>query len=225
MTVDELGRSLIILLPSCPVGYKNVEKDCKVGKIIVTTDMGEEILDKPFQATTTQAKEANPAKSVILKLSTEQINNMLILTPPKKADEVDNKGKTALDINFLDKDFLKFDELNINLLEQKTGLNINQLDTVFLLNMLDLLNSQLLENMLNADNQRLPNYKPNKAAGLFYFTEYNSLTLYRTAPSHFAQITVDKEAPSTLNLVQDGVRIVQNVNRNGGTVINVKQSQ
>ena len=226
MTVDELGRSLIILLPSCPVGYKNIERDCKTGKIDVTTEMGVVHLDKPFQATTTSAKEANPSKAVILKLSMEQINNMLILTPPKRAEETTtNNNKTALDINFLDKDLLKFDDLNINLLNANTGLGINQLDSSFLINMLDLLNSQLLENMLNSGEQMLPNYKPNKAAGLYYFIDYNSITLYRTAPSHYAQVTVDKDSQTVLNLTQDDVRISQTVNRNGGTVINIRQGQ
>ena len=37
-TVDELGQSTIILLPSCPTGFKNIETDCKVGIIDVYND-------------------------------------------------------------------------------------------------------------------------------------------------------------------------------------------
>jgi hypothetical protein len=37
-TVDELGRSTIILLPSCPKGWVDIERDCKTGKIEVITD-------------------------------------------------------------------------------------------------------------------------------------------------------------------------------------------
>lgn len=226
MTVDELGRSLIILLPSCPVGYKNIDKDCKTGVITVTTDMGTETLDKPFQATRTTSKEMNPAKSVILKLNIDQINNMLILTPPKTEEVKENNNKTALDINFLDKDLLKFDDLSINFLTMdKNKLDINQLDVNFLLNMLDLLNSQLLENMLGGTEQFLPNYKVNKAAGLYYILDYNTLTLYRTSPSSFAQISVDKDAQTTVNLVQDGVSLKQIVNRDGGSSITVKQGR
>ena len=29
-TVDEIGRSTVILLPSCPVGWKNIARDCVV---------------------------------------------------------------------------------------------------------------------------------------------------------------------------------------------------
>ena len=224
MTVDELGRSLIVLLPSCPPNWKNIEKDCKTGVISVVTDMGEEILDKPFQATRTVSKEQNPGKSVILKLNMDQINNMLIISPPKAAESKEQTMKTALDINFLDKDFLKFDDLNVNLLTVSGGkLDVNALDNQFLLNMLDLLNSQLLENMLNDPTQMLVNYKPNKNAGLLHYIDYNAVTLYRTAPSHFASITLDKDSATTVNLTQDDVPIKQVVNRTGGSIINIKQ--
>jgi hypothetical protein len=227
MTVDELGRSLIILLPSCPKNYKNIERDCVTGQIDVTTDMGTVHLDKPFQATTTQSKEQNPAKPVILKLSQDQINNMMILSPPKRADdELDSKKmKTALDINFLDRDLLKFDDLNVDFLAGSNRLDINALDTQFLFNMLDLLNSSLLESMLSAENQMLPNFKANHAAGLNYIKEDTNLTLYRTGTSSYAQVTVDKDAQTTVILNQDSTNMTQNVQRSGGTVIRIVQSQ
>ena len=226
LTVDEIGRSLIILLPSCPTNFKNVEKDCIVGEIFVQSDMGTVWMNKAFQATTVTAKEQNPSRPVILALTSDQINNMLILTTPKEKNDGEVVRKTALDINFLDKDMLKFDELNVNYLTSAGNkLDINAVDQNFLFNMLDFLNSQLLENMLVEDNAMLPKYKANKAAGLFYVIEDQSLVLYRTAPSHFAQITVDKEAASMVNIDQDGVKISQTVNRTGGSTITVKQSR
>lgn len=228
MTVDELGRSLIILLPSCPPNWKNIDRDCKTGKITVTTDTGTELLDKPFQATRTSSRETNPGKSVILKLSPDQINNLLIVSPPKEIKETTTtaNAKTALDINFLDQDFLKNESLTFDFFAaDKAALDVNKLDADFLINMLDLLNSQLLENMLGGKDQMLINYKPNKSAGLYYYLDYNSLTVYRTAPSHFVSVTVDKESPSTVNVQQDDINIKQVVNRTGGTVINIKQSK
>jgi len=226
MTVDELGRSLIVLLPSCPVGWKNIQKDCKIGKIVVTTDMGEEILDQPFQATVTKAKESSPSKSVILKLDINQISNLLILVPPKILRIVDDRQKTALDINFLDRDFLKFDELSTDLLAI-TGnrLDVNYLDQEFLANLLELLNSQLLESMLSAENQMLPGYKINKAAGLLYFLDYDRLYLYRSSPSAFSQINIDKDSATTLLLNQSGIELKQNINMTGGTIIRISQNQ
>ena len=228
MTVDELGRSLIILLPSCPVGYKNIDRDCKTGKIVVTTDMGEEILDKPFQATSTASKEQNPSKPVIVKLTPDQINNMLILSPPKKSDgeeDTNKRQKTALDINFLDKDLLKFDDLDVNFLNGTDRLSVNSLDQQFLYNMLDLLNAELLANMLGGENQMLPNYAQNKVAGLYYFLSDSNLTLYRTGLNGYAEITVDKDTPTTIYLNQDGATMMQYVQHSGGSVINIKQSQ
>jgi len=225
MTVDELGRSLVVLLPSCPVGYKSIDKDCVTGQIDVTTDMGTVHLDKPFQATTTSAKEQNPTKPVILALSQEQINNMLILSSPKKSAQNETTQKTALDINFLDKDFLKFDELDMNYLMGFNKLDINQLDSVLLVNQLDLLNAALLESMLGGENQMLPNYKINKAAGLFYYKQDQTVVLYRVGANSFSQIGVDKDSATTIQLTQDGTTLIQNVQHAGGSVIRIAQSQ
>jgi hypothetical protein len=43
-TVDELGGSTIILLPSCPAGFRDVARDCKTGSIEVITDACEVVL-------------------------------------------------------------------------------------------------------------------------------------------------------------------------------------
>ena len=225
MTVDEIGRSLIILLPSCPVGYKNVEKDCITGQIDVTTDMGTVHLDKPFQATHTTAKEQNPMKPVILALTEAQISNMLILVQPKKAEEEQTHMRTALDINFLDKDLLQFDELNMNYLTVFNKLDQNALDAQFLANMLDLANAALLQSMLGGTNQMLPNYDKNKQAGLYYFLLDTNLTLYRYGTNSYMQLTVDKDQPTSLILTQEGTTLQQDVQHQGGSVITIRQSQ
>jgi len=225
MTVDEIGRSLIILLPSCPANYKNIEKDCITGKIDVTTDMGTVHLDKPFQATSTSAKEQNPMKPVILVLTPEQINNMLILVQPKKAEEEQTHMRTALDINFLDKDLLAFDELNMNYLSVFNKLDQNALDSEFLANMLDLANAALLQSMLGGQNQMLPNYDKNKQAGLKYYLIDSSLTLYRYGTNSYAQLTVDKDQPTSLMLTQEGTSLQQDVQHQGGSIIRITQTQ
>ena len=55
-TVDELGASTVILLPSCPTGYADVRRDCKTGIIDVITDAGLVTLDQPFQATKVESQ-------------------------------------------------------------------------------------------------------------------------------------------------------------------------
>ena len=227
LTVDEIGRSLIILLPSCPTGWKDIETDCVTGEIMVSSAMGTVIMNKPFQSTRVGTKESNPSKPNILNLSLDQINNMLILTPPKQAAEGDGKTKTALDINFLDKDLLKFDGLDTNFLALigNGRLDMNYLDENLLYNALDLANSDMLANMLAAEDERLPKFKYNKAAGLRAVYNDMSLVLYRNGVSSYAEVTVDKEAPTVVNLSQDSTSITQTVNRTGGTTINIKQSR
>jgi hypothetical protein len=226
MTVDEIGRSLIILLPSCPVGFKDVEKDCKTGQIFVKTDTGTVHLNKPFQSTRTTSKETNPAKPNILQLTEAQISNMLILTKPKEAKD-DESGKNILDRNELDKDLLRFDDLNVNFLDAAIGkLDVNYLQQDFLANMLDLLNAGLLGNELaEPDDPILPKYKPNKAFGLYHYYEDDRLTLYKETPFNFTSVTVSKYDAATLNIKQDGTMITQNVNRAGGTNITIRQSR
>ena len=100
MTVDEMGRSLVVLVPSCREEYVDVntkpnkEKDtienCYVGKIRVTTDVGTRELDKAFEATYVASSTEMPGESVILALNTldsrinpeGEINNNLIIVPP-----------------------------------------------------------------------------------------------------------------------------------------------
>ena len=121
MTVDEVGSSLIILLPNV---------DGTVGEIEVKTAAGSVILNQAFQATTTVMAEVKPMKPVILNLSESAIDNMLIVKPPKEIKMKEQQDESAkndalafgeLEKNDLDakifKDEFKFDELNFNLLD------------------------------------------------------------------------------------------------------------
>jgi hypothetical protein len=229
LTVDEIGRSLIILLPSCPTNYKNIDKDCVVGEITVTSEQGMVIMNQAFQATVISAREQNPTRPVILKLTTDQINNMLIVTPPKEVKQTmeNSTQKSALDFNFLDKDLLKFNDLDTNMLTATMGsLDINYLDTNFLFNMLDFLNASMLDNMLNEeDNPMLPKFKINNKAGLKYTVDAFTLKLYRTTPSNYAEINVDKDNDAVLVLKQDDLSLTQQINKGNGTQITIRQGK
>jgi len=143
MTVDEIGGSTIILLPSC-----DTNGDCFVGEISVESDAGMVIMNQAFQATTVSTSASVPLKPVILDLDENLINNLLIISKPRAIAEAErtqelNKVATALDI-----DFLKFDELDIDLLAEEEDELANSLDTDFLAqnflgNVLDQLNLQL----------------------------------------------------------------------------------
>ena len=143
MTVDEIGGSTIILLPSC-----DTNGDCFVGEISVESDAGMVIMNQAFQATTVSTSASVPLKPVILDLDENLINNLLIISKPRAIAEAErtqelNKVATALDI-----DFLKFDELDVDLLAEEEDELANSLDTDFLAqnflgNVLDQLNLQL----------------------------------------------------------------------------------
>jgi hypothetical protein len=144
MTIDEIGSSTIILLPSCD-GNGN----CIVGEISVESDTGQVILNQAFQATQVDTPESNPLKPVLLDLNESLINNLLIVQKPKELeDAIEIEQKSKLIANALDLDFLKFDELDVDLLETEedeevTALEIDFLEQNFLVDILEQLNRQL----------------------------------------------------------------------------------
>jgi hypothetical protein len=144
MTIDEIGSSTIILLPSCD-GNGN----CFVGEISVESDAGQVILNQAFQATQVDTPESNPLKPVLLDLNESLINNLLIVQkPPALEEAIETEAKLKVVANALDLDFLKFDELDVDLLETEedadaTALEIDFLDQNFLVDILEQLNKQL----------------------------------------------------------------------------------
>jgi len=138
MTVDEIGRSLVILLPN---------PDGSVGEISVTSDIGTVIMNQAFQATLVTATERAPVKPVILDLTEAQINNLLIINRPRKIEkeyETDDQSTNILDFNELDIDLLANNELEEEQLVF-TRLDFNLLDVDLLANILDILNQRLYE--------------------------------------------------------------------------------
>ena len=223
-TVDEIGRSTIVLLPSCPSGWRNIERDCKVGSISVTTDMGTIWLTKPFETVNIQTSMNTP-KSSIMNLNLDQINNLIIVTPPKPAVVETNTIATAynfLDENLLNKDLLKYEELNRNYLSEYNKLNRNFLDIDYLYNLLDVANSQLLTNELSEFNALLPKYTP--ISGLKYYIENDFVTLYKETYNAYAQVTTPITQTMSMTLTQEGIEIKQVVNFAGNTSITIRQS-
>jgi len=143
MTVNEIGGSTIVLLPSC-----NGNGQCYVGEIEVQTDAGFVIMNQAFQATQVDTMESKPMKPVLLNLDEDMINNLLIVAQPKEIEnQVEEEKKLKQIANALDIDFLKFDDLEVDLLETEeeefTGLDVDFLDQDFLVDILAQLNKQL----------------------------------------------------------------------------------
>jgi hypothetical protein len=220
MTVDELGRSLVMLLPSCDT------KGCVTGAISVSNEAGTVILDVAFQATLVTSISTPPQAPVIVTIDTANINNLLIVSPPKEVikDNLEKNQTTALDINFLNKDLLKYNELDKNELEKFRSLDINFLDVDLLVNLLDASTAQLAasQGQLSNEASLLPKYSP--ASGLtYYFSDDESRVTLRKATTHTAEITVPVDHDVVINITQDGTPLTQQVNKGGTSVINIIQ--
>ena len=147
-TVDELGRSLVILLPdaNCTDTVK-LEEGCRPsGSITVTNDGGTVTLDEAFQAVMVSTFETPPTNPVlIMDLDLNMIDNMFIVSEPKeitvaKDEQIQElKGDAGLlDFDGLDKDFLESEDLG-KAAERElefTELDINFLDVDFLRDLL-----------------------------------------------------------------------------------------
>jgi hypothetical protein len=223
-TVDELGRSLIVLLPDA-YGLSS-------GEIEVITATGSVLLNKPFQATTVSVFENAPSKPVILDLTLDIIDNMLIVNPPEEeileGEDVVIKKKNILDfddldIDYLEEDFLKEDELEF------TELDINYLDVNFLEDLLDVIDALEVvkeEDVLGQD-AITTNIKGTKLGQdldtqitTFYTGE--KLSLLRSVEST-ARIDIDGSASYTVIFIQNGVSNIVTINGGEGSTIKITQ--
>jgi len=135
-TIDELGRSLVILLPD-----KNGDAS---GTITVTNDGGQVILDQAFQATMVSTISSPPVKPVIIRgVTVAQIDNLFIVSPPPAVTiAVDESTRTENDAsNILTADFLEFTELEKDYLKEDKDWSFSELD-------IDLLNVDFLQDLL-----------------------------------------------------------------------------
>jgi hypothetical protein len=219
MTVDELGRSMVTLLPSCD------KKACVTGAISVKNDAGEVFMDQAFQTTIVSSLSTPPTAPVIIVIDPSNLNNLLIVSPPKEVQKEDLKTSNVinpLDVNALDEDLLKYDELNKDYLIYDI-LGMNYLDVDLLPNMLDESNRALSASQESLLEQAtmLPGYS--EGSGLKYaVTEEGRLVLLKIA-THTAIVTVNKEANLVLNITQSGSPLYQKVNTGGTTNINIIQ--
>lgn len=97
MSVDEIGRSLIVLLPSCDDDRKMYNYDerqnCAVGEIKVETPEGFVILNQPFTATTVYSASQTPTPPVRIKPDIRNINNNMFLDTPDSITAMLSKMK------------------------------------------------------------------------------------------------------------------------------------
>lgn len=91
-TVDEAGRSTVVLLPSC------VGDSCTVGAISVGNLAGTVLLDRPFQATYVASASTPPTPPVILDPGSGDVTGGLKTAPPRSSSQQSrNEGESPAD--------------------------------------------------------------------------------------------------------------------------------
>jgi len=127
-TIDELGRSLVILLPD--------ENGDPSGTIVVSNEGGSITLEEAYAATMVSSLDSAPtSKVVISNITPSMIDNMFIVNPPdeirQQMEEEYNEDIEA-DKGILDVDFLEFNELEGDAGLSKDELEFTELDVDFL---------------------------------------------------------------------------------------------
>ena len=140
-TIDELGRTMVVLLPDEETGASS-------GEIVVYNDGGEVVLTEAYAATVVSSYDTPPTSSVIVQgITPNMIDNMFIVNPPTEIREAIEEGyedEQNQDQGLLDVDFLEFNELESDALadtmaEDFSELDIDYLDVDFLTDLLDVI--------------------------------------------------------------------------------------
>ena len=231
-TIDELGRSLVILLPD---QFGNSS-----GEITVSNKSGSIVLNEAYAATMVSSLDTQPTKQISLSgITVSMIDNMFIVSPPPEVKEaLDEQLKDDLDQDkgLLDIDFLDFDGLDGDYLEDDslefTELDIDYLDVDFLTDVLDVVEALVsstatlddsaisqtslgaelkgAEFGLNSDSQY--NIYESDGKVVFYRSVNETITLY-----------LNVDARASIRTSVDGYEGVILLNGGEGTIINLRQ--
>ena len=207
MTIDETGSSTIILLPSC-----DTNGSCFVGEISVESDAGQVILNQAFQATVVDTVASRPLTPVILDLDEELISNLLIISKPAEIEQMQNEEGLNEVADALDIDFLQFDDLEIDYLEEEegqfaTGLDIDFLEQNFLADILEQINKELAKAMRSEfDKQKSVDgifLGKHPETGVIILDEDPEWVWIREdASGSYIELRLDKEYGYVLNIIQ-----------------------
>ena len=224
-TVDEIGRSLIILLPN---------KDGSAsGEITVETAASVVVLNQPFQATMTTVAESAPTRPVVLAgLTLGFIDNLLIISPRDEiAEVVEEQSGTAsniLDVDLLEETELDENQLDEDELQDELGrLDIDLLNVDFLTDLLDIIEVSATEKKEVAEiggvelEGILPGFDQQNQT--YTFVEGEVLTIFRSVENTF-DLELDKGNSYNIMVMTAGKKLDITVNGGGDNVIQITQS-
>ena len=217
-TVDEIGRSLIILLPNAD--------GTSSGEITVETAGGIEVLTEPFQATMVSVSEAPPTRAVTLvNMTLGLINNLLIVNPPDKieqaVDEQGTKSTNVLDVDFLEENFdedeLEEDELEID------RLGIDLLSVDFLMDLLAFIEGDETSSKIGDVTIEGITVGYDPKAQIYSFVDGEMLIFFRSVEN-----TIDLQIPKisayNITILSGGKLMDITVNGGGDGTIIINQS-
>ena len=227
MTIDEVGSSTIILLPSC-----DSTGACLVGEIAVDSAAGQVILNQAFQVTVVDTIQSNPMRPVILDLDENMINNLLVVSKPKEIEQQEEKEKRLKIVaNALDIDFLQFDDLEVDLLEVEEdefagSLDIDFLEQNFLKDILAELNKQLAIKMKSEFDKDKKRKAGQDEFGVILLDEEPEWVWMRTDESgNNIVLRLNQENGYIINVTQGDTEIMDYELGDGDNVINIYQNQ
>ena len=232
LTVDETGNSTIILLPSCtevPKPGGGVDRLCVVGEIEVSSDIGTVIMNQAFQATVVETQKSNPLKPVLLDLSENMIDNMLIIRRPKELDYEAESDRIQTLADILGLDFLEFTELTKDYLADEdetwtSELDYDPLAQNFLYDALDASLAQILKQMQDEfeRGERLKFLGTDTTTGITVIDQdSNYIYLREDAQGNYVRIVLSKDTTYRINHNQAGNEVIDfDINPDGGAMSN-----
>lgn len=210
MIIDEVGGSMITLLPSC-----DASGACVIGEISVESDVGQIIMNQAYQTTIVPHRGATPGPSVILDLPENMLTAMLLIR--KVSPYTEEIIKTYPNTNLLDIDFLDFDELDRDpLVENIKNIWVTDLDNMTYLDpvWIDEMERQLAEILsqwldeLTVQNQELLDVKLlglDPETNIFYDEDYpNFIVRRQEGDQHIFQLTLDQGYGYNIDMEQEG---------------------
>lgn len=231
-TIDELGRSLVILLPD---QYGNPS-----GIIDVTNNGGTIRLEEAYAATMVSSLDTPPTRQITMRgITPSMIDNMFIVAPPpevQEAIEEELADDSNQDQGLLDIDFLEFDGLDIDYLEDDalefSELDIDYLDVDFLTDLLDVV-EELVKTTVSLDDSAIAGSSlgaelRGAAFGLNADSQYNifeqsgRIVFYRDV-NGVINISLASDASVKIDTSVDGYEGIIDLNQGQNSIIVIRQ--
>lgn len=230
MIVDEIGGSMVTLLPSC-----DISGACVVGEISVESDAGMVIMNQAFQTTVVANRFSPPAPPLVLDLPENMLRGMLIVRKkPVYNEELERQYPVT---NLLDIDFLKYDELEKDpLIDGIKKLWVTDLDNMTYLDsaFYDAMERALAEAIaqmmdeLGLSTEELMTVTQtglDPETNIFYDYETpNNIVSRKQGDDHFFRLTLHEDYGYTINMIQEGFSAYgYRVGVGGGNTIDINQ--